>query len=230
MKREAATPLPEQLLIRSKLERPPLPGRLVERPRLAERLDTKTGARVTLISAPAGYGKTTAALQWMATVDGAVAWISLDEGDRDPERFARYLVAALGEVSGARFEKSRALFEARTPPPWTFFCEALVAELGGMSEDTVLVLEDYHLIDAPDVHDLVELMVERSPTKLHIAVMTRFDPPWPLVRWRTRGWLSELRARDLRFSVEETAEFFAGGAGLTLSPATVEHLQQRTEG
>jgi len=230
MKRDAATPLSEHPLIRSKLERPPLPERLVARPRLAERLDEKAGARLTLIVAPAGYGKTTAALQWLEIFGGDVAWISLDEADRDPGRFARYLVAALGEVSGAGFEKSRALLEARTPPPWTFFCEALVAELGELSDDTVLVLEDYHLIDAPEVHDLVELMVERSPTKLHIAVMTRVDPPWPLLRWRTRGWLSELRARDLRFSVEETAEFFAGGAGLTLSPATVEHLQQRTEG
>lgn len=230
MEREAATLLPEHLLIRSKLERPPMPGRLVARPRLAERLEKKAVARVTLISAPAGYGKTTVALQWMESVGGKVAWISLDEADRDPGRFARYLVAALGEAAGAGFETCRALLEGRTPPPWPYFCEALAAELGGLSEDTVLVLEDYHLIDAPDVHDLIELMVQRSPPALHVAVMTRVDPPWPLVRWRTQGWLAELRARDLRFSVDETAEFFASAAGLTLSPATVEHLQERTEG
>jgi len=224
------TKLTNQLLIRSKLERPPLPGRLVPRPRLLERLHSAPAARVTLIVAPAGYGKTTAALQWLETVGGGAAWISLDRADRDPERFARYLVATLGETSGAGFETSRALLEARTPPPWPHLCETLVAELEGLSESTVLALEDYHEIDSPEIHHLVELMAERSPRTLHIAVLTRVDPPWPLVRWRTQGWLAELRARDLRFSLEETAEFFASAAGLTLSPTTVESLQERTEG
>jgi len=218
------------LLIRSKLERPPLPGRLVPRPRLLERLHAASAAGVTLIVAPAGYGKTTVALQWLDTFAGEVAWLSLDRADRDRDRFARYLVAALGETSGAGFDACRALLEAHARPPWSYFGETLVAELEGLSEPTVLVLEDYHLIDAPEVHDLVELMVHRSPPSLHIAVMTRVDPPWPLARWRTQGWLNELRARDLRFSIEETGEFFASTAGLTLSRATVESLHRRTEG
>jgi len=218
------------LLIRSKLERPPLPERLVPRPRLLERLQAAPTARVSLIVAPAGYGKTTAALQWLESSGVDVAWVSLDEADRIPERFTRYVVTALGKVSGAGFERCRALLEARTPPPWSYVCETLVAELEGLSEPTVLALEDYHEIDSPEIHHLVELMAERSPQTLHIAVMTRVDPPWPLVRWRAQGRLNELRARDLRFSIEETAEFFASAAGLTLSPTIVEHLQQRTEG
>ena len=218
------------MLIRSKLERPPLPGGLVPRPRLLDRLRAAPAAHMTLIVAPAGYGKTTAALQWLENVGGDAAWISLDRADRNPQRFARYLVAALGGVSGAGFEACRALLDARTPPPWSYVCDTLVAELDSLSEQTFLALEDYHEIDSPDIHHLVELMVERSPQALHIAVMTRVDPPWPLTRWRAQGWLAELRAGDLRFSVEETAQFFASVAGLTLSPTTVESLQRRTEG
>ena len=119
----------DRMLIRSKLERPPLSDQLVARPRLLERLGEGQDTRMTLIAAPAGYGKTTAALQWLQTVDGNVAWISLEESDRDPERFARYLVAALAEFSGTAFEACRALLEASTPPPWSYFCETLVAEL-----------------------------------------------------------------------------------------------------
>jgi len=219
-----------QLLIRSKLERPPLSDRLVARPRLLERLSEGENTRMTLIVAPPGYGKTTAALQWLQNVGGNVAWISLDKTDRDSERFAQYLVAALAEVSGTGFEACRALLEASTPPPWSYFCETLVAELEGLSEQTVLALEDYHAIDSLEVHDLVEQLVLQMPEALHIAVVTRVDPPWPLVRWRTQGWLAELRARDLQFSVEETAEFFASTADLTLSPATVESLHHKTEG
>jgi len=217
-------------LIQAKLERPRLSDRLVSRPRLIEQLDTGSAARVTLLSAPAGYGKTTTALQWLERRGGNVAWVSLDVADRDPERFARYLVAALSEVSDTGFETCRALLEARIPPPWPYFCEILVAELDRLTENTVLVFEDYHLIDSPEIHNLVELIVERSPQAFHIAVITRVDPPWPLVRWRTQGWLNQLRARDLCFSAEETAAFFSSTTDLALSPTTVECLQHRTEG
>jgi len=223
-------PQPGQVLIRSKLERPPVPDRMVARPRLLELLSGRAGHRVTLISAPAGYGKTSLALQCLDAWAGKVAWLSLDETDRDPERFARYLIEALCGLSDDGFRRSRALLEARTAPPWPYFSEVLVADLEGLSEPAVLALEDYHLIDTLQIHELMELMVERLPPALRIGVITRVDPPWPLMRWRAQGWLAEVRARDLRFSVEETGEFFATSTNLSLEGETVALLQQRTEG
>lgn len=221
---------PESALIRSKLERPPLPGGLVVRQRLLDLMREGSGGRIALIAAPAGYGKSTLALQFLERWRGEVAWLSLDPAESDPYRFARYVVAALQRVCGTGFRRSQGLLQARTSPPWTYFCEALVAELEELPARTVLVLEDYHTLTSPEVHQLVETMVERSPRALHVAVMTRVDPPWPLARWRARGWLTELRARDLLFSTEEAVEFFGSATELTLSPATVRILQQRTEG
>ena len=218
------------VLIRSKLERPPLPARLVARPRLIEPLDEGLNGRATLIDAPPGYGKTTLALQWLSHSGLASAWVALDAADRDPELFLRYVVAALQRHSGNRLQRTRALLEAHVLPPWGHVMDVLVAELAEVRERTLLVLEDYHLVDTPQVNELVARMVETLPPTLHLLVSTRVDPPWPLMRWQTRGWLSQLRARDLCFSVAETEQFFAGAGGPALDPATVELLQSRAEG
>ena len=218
------------VLIRSKLERPPLPARLVARPRLIERLDQARDGRATLIDAPPGYGKTTLALQWLSHSGLASAWVALDEADRDPERFLTYVVAALHRHCGNGLQRTRALLEAPVLPPWGHVMDVLVAELAEVRERTVLVLEDYHVVDTPQVNELVARMVETLPPALHLLVSTRVDPPWPLMRWQTRGWLSQLRARDLCFSVTETEQFFASAGGPELDPATVELLQRRAEG
>jgi LuxR family maltose regulon positive regulatory protein len=217
-------------LIRSKLTRPPLPARLVARPRLMEQLHEARNARAALIDAPAGYGKTTLALQWLSHSGLASAWVALDEADRDPERFLRYVVAALQRHSGNGLQRTRALLGAHVLPPWGHVMDVLVAELAEVREPTLLVLEDYHLIDTPQVNELVVRMVETLPPALHLLVSTRVDPPWPLMRWQTRGWLSQLRARDLCFSVSETEQFFASAGGPELNPATVALLQRRAEG
>ena len=223
-------PQAEQLLIGSKLECPPLPDELVSRPRLIERLDAGMDGRVTLIAAPAGYGKTSLAIQWLSGLPRESAWFALDRADRDPTRFARYLAVALSRFSGNGFRRSRALLEARAVRPWAYLTEVLVSELQDLRDPAVLVLEDYHNIDKPEIHELVEQMVEGLPPAVHVVVMTRVDPPWPTMRWRTRGWLSQLRASDLRFSVEETEAFFSVSGRQTLDRATVELLQRRTEG
>lgn len=230
MTNETPVPPAQRVTILSKLERPPLPARLVARPHLMERLDEARNGRATLIAAPAGYGKTTLALQWLWGGGIVSAWIALDGGDRDPERFVRYVVAALRSFCGNGLQRTRALLEARLIPPWAYLTDVLVAELAEVRQRLVLVLEDYHAIDRPEIHGLVERMVERLPPALHLLVSTRVDPPWPLTLWQTRGWLSQLRARDLSFSRAETGQFFASEGALALDPATVELLHSRTEG
>jgi len=147
--------LPERMLIRSKLDRPPLLGQLVARPRLIEQLDEGRNARATLIAAPAGYGKTTLALQWLSGSGIASSWIRLDQFDRNPWQFIRYLVAALHPRSGNGLQRTRALLEGRVCPPWRYVTDVLLGELAEVRERTVLVLEDYHAIDTPDVHALI---------------------------------------------------------------------------
>jgi LuxR family maltose regulon positive regulatory protein len=222
--------LPERMLIRSKLDRPPLLGQLVARPRLIEQLDEGRNARATLIAAPAGYGKTTLALQWLSGSGIASSWIRLDQFDRNPWQFIRYLVAALHPRSGNGLQRTRALLEGRVCPPWRYVTDVLLGELAEVRERTVLVLEDYHAIDTPEVHALIERMVEVRLPAFHLLVLTRVHPPWPVMRWQTSGWLSQLRARDLSFSLAETQALFARTGGLALGHATVEFLWSRTEG
>jgi LuxR family maltose regulon positive regulatory protein len=222
--------VPTKILISSKLERPALPMRLVARQRLIERLNEGRNGRATLITAPAGYGKTTLALQWLSGAGAAAAWIGLDPADRDPERFVRYLVAALSGFADNGLERTNALLEARDAPPWAHLTETLIAELAEGCEPAVLVLEDCHAIDTPEIYELVGRIVEMLPRPLHLLVLTRVDPPWPLMLWRTRGWLSLLRARDLCFSIPETEQLFAAAGAAALDPASIKLLHGRTEG
>ena len=224
------TPRPDPALIRTKFARPPGRPGLVERQRLLDLLDQAGARRITLLSAPPGFGKTTLVTQWLTRQSGPAAWLALDRGDSDPERFVRYLVAAIEENTLRRLPESAALLASRTPPPFAYLCEVLVAELAATDERLVLVLEDYHAIKSEPIQRLVERLVQTMPTSMHLLVLSRVDPPWPLGHWRAQGWLGELRARDLRFSLEEARRFFAGERGLPLSSATVERLHARAEG
>ena len=220
----------DELLIQWKLERPSLPDRLVARPQLIEKLDENNSLRATLIAAPAGYGKTTLALQWLCSVDAATTWITLEPADRDPLHLLGAIVVGLCRHSDADLQRSMALLAAPAAPPWQHVVGVLLAELADNRKPTVLVLDDYHSVDDYQAHEIVEQLVEKAPPTLRLVVLTRVDPPWPLARWRTRGWLSELRARDLCFTLEETFEFFENVWGLALNPASVRIVQQRTEG
>ena len=208
MKYEAVNPPAENVLIRSKLERPPLPGRLVARPRLVERLEKGLDGRMTLVAAPAGYGKTTLALQWLAQRTGDMAWVSLSHRESEPERFASYLVTAIRNQRPGALAQTAALLDARTEPPWSHFTEVLLSELAVLEEPLLLVLDDYHVIASREVHELVVRMVEELPETLCVAALGRIDPPWPLGRWRGKGWLAELRGRDLRFTPDEISRLF----------------------
>jgi LuxR family maltose regulon positive regulatory protein len=221
---------PDRVLIRSKFTRPPGRPEFVERPRLLERLDRGGEHRVTLVSAPPGFGKTTLVTQWLARQRNPIAWLSLDPSDSDPERFIRYLVAAIENNTPHRLPESGALLAARMQSLFDHQCEVLVSELAADSMPLILVLEDYHAITSNRVHALVERLVQTMPPSMHLLVQTRVDPPWPLAHWRARGWLAEVRAGDLRFSLEEARRFFAAERGAVLSSGTIEKLHARAEG
>jgi len=143
MSTERVDDRPDRILIRSKLQPPPLPERLVARPRLVERLEKGLDGRVTLIAAPAGYGKTTLALQWLAQRTGDTAWLSLSHRETEPERFASYLVTAIRNQRPGALDHTAALLDARTEPPWGYFSEVLLSELAALEEPLLLALDDY---------------------------------------------------------------------------------------
>jgi len=221
----------DPVLIRTKFSRPPNRPGFVERSHLVTRLDRAVEEhRVTLLSAPPGFGKTTVATQWLARNSVPAAWLTLDRLDSDPERFVRYLVAAVEDGTAHRLPESAALLGARIPPAFDHQCEVLVSELAKVETRLVLVLEDYHTIESDQVHGMVERLVQAMPPSLRLLVLSRVDPPWSLGHWRALGWLGDVRARDLRFSLEEARRFFAGERGAVLSSGTIENLHARAEG
>ena len=217
-------------LLATKLFAPPSPPGEVRRPRLLERMHEGARGRLTLLSAPAGFGKTTLASAWAHATDLPVAWLSLDEEDADPARFLAYLITALREVGGELGADALAALASPRPPPLPSLVNGLLNELTGLSHDVAVVLDDYHAADDRSVDELVGLLADRSPPRVHLIVSTREDPDLPLARLRARGHLTELRAADLRFTPEEAVAFFDGHTGDALSVAAVEALESRTEG
>jgi LuxR family maltose regulon positive regulatory protein len=218
------------LTIQRKLEPPSLPQRLLARPRLVKRLEENRHRRLTLVCAPAGYGKSTLTLQWLASGTFPAAWVSLDAADRDPMRFLKAVVAALSRHPGCEFGQTNALLESSASPPWQHVTEVLLAEFVASRKRITLVLEDYHLADGSRIHELLEHLLEAAPENLRLVVMTRVDPPWPLARWRVRGWLSEIRARDLCLTFEETSGLLHDVWNIALEPDLLELMHRRTEG
>src|SRR5919202_1662639 len=207
----------------------PRPG-AVPRPHLIARLDAGLHRKLTLVSAPAGFGKTTLVGAWVAGCGRPTAWLSLDDGESDPARFLTYLVAALQTVVPQVGAGGLGALQSPQPPPTEVLLTALLNELAALPGEVVLVLDDYHLIDATPVDEALAFLLERLPPRLHLVLATREDPPLPLARLRARGQLTELRAADLRFTAAEAAEFLNSVMGLNLSPADIAALEERTEG
>ena len=225
-------------ILATKLYIPPLRKNVVSRPRLIERLneglcrDQGFGPQLTLISAPAGFGKTTLVSAWAAGCDRRIAWLSLEEGDSDPARFLTYLVAALRTVAPGIGEGVLRLLQAAQLQPADIeaLLTALLNEITTLPDNIVLVLDDYHVIDAKAIDDGVTFFIEHLPPRLRLLIATREDPPLPLARLRARDQLTELRAADLRFTPTEAAEFVHQVMGLSLSAEDIAALEDRTEG
>ena len=224
---------PAAPLLGTKFYAPRWRAGLVSRARLVERLDRGTASRLTLVSAPAGFGKTTLLAEWLASAaagDRAVAWLSLGEADNQPGIFWTYVIAALQTVQPGLGAGAMALLQSPRPPPAETLLTALLNEAGSMPDDLVLVLDDYHVIEAPAIHEGIAFFIEHLPRQLHLVLASRADPPLPLARLRARGELTEVRAADLRFTPDEAAAFLNEAMGLALSSQDVMALDARTEG
>ncbi len=219
----------------------PLPRpKAVTRPRLLERLNDglRRTPSVTLISAAAGFGKTTLVSEWVTDCGRPVAWLSLDKGDNDPIRFISYLVTALQSIKAGFGEGLLATLQSPQPPPTESILTALLNEIAAIPDNPstssgqrfLLVLDDYHAIDSQPVDQYLTFLVEHLPPQMHLVIATREDPPLPLARLRVRGQLTELRAADLRFTPAEAADFLNQVMGLNLSDEDVAALEARTEG
>ncbi len=203
---------------------------VVSRPRLNERLQEGLHRSLTLIAAPAGFGKTTLLSQWVAACGRPTAWLSVDNRDNDPTRFLMHLVAAVQTIAPSVGDGVVNALQSSQPPSTDVVLAALLNDVATLPEDFILVLDDYHLIDAEAVDAVLTFVLEHVPPQLHLLVATREDPQLPLARLRARGELTELRAADLRFTPSEAADFLNHVMDLDLLPQDIEVLEKRTEG
>ena len=225
------TPDSARRLIGAKLYPPKLPTGMVARPHLIKMLDQGRDARVTLISAPPGYGKTTLVARWLGgDTAPPAAWLTLDSLDNDLERFATYVIATLRQVVEGCLPETEHMLAARNIPSPQVLAESMVFELEALEQQVALVFDEYEVIRVPDVHEFLISLVSKLPSSLRLVIASRIDPPLPLSQWRSRRWLNELRAADLRFSREETGAFFAVPDKVVLSEEGIDTIHRRTEG
>jgi LuxR family maltose regulon positive regulatory protein len=226
------------LVLNSKLQAARLHPSLLPRPHLLKRLEDSLYDKLTLISAPAGFGKTTLASQWIAQMRQSqsqmpLAWLSLDPDDNDPIRFWCYVVMACQPFLADRGHAALALLRpgaSFTPPSLFPALRTLLNELAALPQRGILILEDYHVIRNPEIHETFTFVLDHLPTLFHLIVITRVDPPLPLARWRVHGELCELQADDLRFSREETATYLSQALSTGLSEESINSLDRRLEG
>jgi ATP/maltotriose-dependent transcriptional regulator MalT len=219
------------VILQTKLARPPVRAEHVVRSELLEFLREGASRRLTLLTAPPGFGKTTLLAEWAAAEEGrAVAWLSLEDADNDPTRFLAYLIESLRSVEPDIGGHALAAHSAPGAGVIDVVLPLLLNDLAALETGIVLVLDDYHVITNPDIHEALGFLVDRLPESLRLILATREDPPLPLARLRARGDLGELRAAELRFSAEEAKTFLNDVLDLGLSEEDIGRLQERTEG
>jgi len=217
----------------TKLFVPPVRANLVPRPALVARLNRGLDGRLTLVSAPAGFGKTTLIVEWLHQTRWPVAWLSLDAGENDPVRFFTYLLAALEQVDPEIGQAVRPMLQAPQSSPWEPLLTGLINDIARASNPFLLVLDDYHLIETRTIHDALAFLLDHLPPPpggMHLVIASRADPPLPIARLRARGQLAELHVADLRFSPDEALTFLNEIMGLSLEAGQIAALERRTEG
>jgi LuxR family transcriptional regulator, maltose regulon positive regulatory protein len=241
-------------LLTTKLYIPATRSDAVPRPRLLELLDRGLACKLTLIAAPAGFGKTTLIADWLRQIETAelriekhldpgsnsqfsilnsqfkIAWLSLDDDDNDPVHFLTYLIAAVRTIDPAIGQAALAFLGAPQLPSFTTLLTLLINDLASLPDRIVLVLDDYHVVTNAEVHTAITFLLDHLPPQLHLVMTTRDEPPLPLARMRARGQVHELHLHDLRFTVEEAAAFLTQTMGLAVTAEEVQTLEQRTEG
>lgn len=219
-------------LIATKLHIPPAPSNLVPRQHLIQVLDSalERPQRLILVSAPAGFGKTTLVAEWLRHTKMPAAWLSLDRDDNDPARFWRYFVAALQTVDADLGRSVQGIFDVQPLPPLKSLAASLVNDLDGAAKPLILVLDDYHLIETEAIHSSLNMLLEHHPLPFRIVITTRADPPLALARLRSRDQVTETRTADLRFTREEAAAFLNRIHQLDLPEEDIAFLEERTEG
>jgi LuxR family maltose regulon positive regulatory protein len=222
----------EQSLIKTKLFIPPVPTELVRRQRLLDKMQATFHHRLSLVSAPAGFGKTTLLSVWIRDNQPPIptAWLSLEGSDNNPRRFWEYFIAALRtlqpDIGGITLE----LLHASQPMPVEYMLTPLVNDLTGIEQDSLLVLDDYHFIQSAPVHSGINFLLEHLPQRLHLVIATRADPPLPIAHLRGKGNILEVGADDLRFTTEEAAALLTGLGVPALSSRDIDALNARAEG
>jgi ATP/maltotriose-dependent transcriptional regulator MalT len=219
-------------LLRTKLFIPPRRQNLVERARLLHKLDEGLAltSQLIMVTAPAGFGKTTLLSEWARGTGMPLGWLSLDEGDNDPNRFLRYLVAAMQSIDVRIGKSIQAALYSFQPPTTLVVLTEIINDLLLLEGPSLIVLDDYHQISVAQVHEVVNFLVDHLPPAAHLVIATRSDPPLQLARRRGRGSLCEVRAADLRFTGEEVAIFVNQVMGLSLTGEDIAALESRTEG
>jgi len=217
-------------LIETKLHRPPVPTDLVPRERLTAWLNQRTQRPLTLVSAPAGYGKTTLISRWMESLDCPVAWVSLDEYDNDLAVFLGYFTAAIQGLFPQALKQIQALIKSPEMPPTRYLAGGLINDLNAIQGEYVLALDDYHLIHEKNIHDLLNELLLHPPQGLHLVLGTRTDPPLGLMNLRVRGQVTEVRTQDLRFTSAEIPNLMEKLLDRAIGADTASSLEEQTEG
>jgi len=223
-------------LLKTKLHIPHRRPDMVPRSMLIKQLNERTQRKLTLITAPAGYGKTNLASEWTHslqsedTSNNRITWLSLEEADSEPIRFLSYVIAALQQVAPEIGVVALSYFEMEQSPPINTVLNELINDIAGLDYHIMLVLDDYHVISHPEIHEALHYLVEHQPHQMHLVITSREDPPLPLPRLRARGEMAEIRMHDLRFSLDETTQFFSHSMKLDLESEMISVLEARTEG
>ena len=220
----------DQMLLATKLTIPPVRSDLVARPRLVRSLEACMQHPLTLLAAPAGFGKTVLLSTWARQQQQSVGWVSLDSGDNDQAQFWTYVFAALDTLHPGLGAKPLSLLQSEQSAPIETALVALLNALGVLQQDVALVLDDYHLIEAFPIHRAMTFLLDHLPSPFHLVIASRIDPPLPLSRLRVRHQLLELRVDDLRFTFAEAAAFLNEILGFQLAEHDVASLETRTEG